>query len=88
MTELNRKALGEELLRSREMRGWTLREAEHFTGVSKSVIGRAERGHSEGYVTADAVLILSYFYGFDPRNFVVFHVNTPSGQDLGARADG
>ncbi|WP_306147222.1 MULTISPECIES: helix-turn-helix domain-containing protein [unclassified Roseibium] len=83
MLMLDRKKLGAALLAARERRALSLRQVEERTGISRSTIGRAERGHADGYVTADAVVILAAFYRIDPRYFVtLFHGNTPSGQTL------
>ncbi|EEE45437.1 helix-turn-helix domain-containing protein [Roseibium alexandrii] len=83
MSALDRKKLGAAFLAAREKRALSLRQVEERTGVSRSTIGRAERGHADGYVTADAVVILGAFYQIDPRDFVcLFHGNTPSGQTL------
>lgn len=81
MARLNRQKLGAALEAARRARGLSFRQAEEATGVARSVTSRAERGHPDGYVTADAVVILAKFYQLDPRDFVeVFHGNTPSGQ--------
>lgn len=80
---LDRKKLGAALEAARRARGLSMRTVTELTGVSRSTISRAERGHADGYVTADAVVILGAFYQLDPRDFVcLFHGNTPSGQML------
>jgi len=88
MSALDRKKLGAALEAARRGRGLTMRKVTERTGVSRSTISRAERGHADGYVTADAVVILGAFYQIDPREFVtLFHGNTPSGQTLTVPAE-
>ncbi|MEP2841514.1 helix-turn-helix transcriptional regulator [Roseibium sp.] len=81
MMRLNRMELGADLKAARRAHGFSVREVEAQTGITRSVISRAERGHPDGYVTADAVIVLSRFFNLDARgNVEVFHKNTPSGQ--------
>ncbi|MBO9424664.1 helix-turn-helix transcriptional regulator [Labrenzia sp. R4_1] len=88
MSALDRKKLGAALEAARRRRGLAMRTVTELTGVSRSTISRAERGHADGYVTADAVVILGAFYQIDPRDFVcLFHANTPSGQKLTETAE-
>lgn len=70
MLRLDREALGKKLLEMREAGDVALRDIEAATGISRSTISRAERAHPDVFASAETVLVLSVFYGIDPRQFV------------------
>lgn len=76
--QLDRIHLGKRLLRERTTRGLTVRDVENILrrpdgtpAVSRSTLSRAERGSPECFQNAETILLLSDYYGFDARAYLV-----------------